>query len=253
VAGSINRTYGNSTIHVNVLVGSAPPAVQLQAQDTPAKEVEATKSAPTATPGEVIKVDQRSKTRLTWLPRISDPPIVAVAFYLMASVICAMSARKVGLEEPDRSRERAAWRWMTALLLALGINKQLNLDTIFTQAGRVLAHDQGWYHHRALVQLVFVAQVALASMVVAITLLIWARHAPKSTRLALLATMLVVAFVSIRTISYHYVDNLLAQKILGFRWNTVLEITGIALVLLASLWRQGASSARSLSKLRRSC
>jgi hypothetical protein len=141
---------------------------------------------------------------------------------------------------------------MAVLLLGLGINRQLNLDGLFTEAGRVLALHQGWYYHRALVQLVFIAEVALAFMVVAITLLIWARYAPRSTRLALLGTTLVLTFISIRTISYHYVDKFLGQKFLGFRWNMVFEVAGIGLVLLACLWRQNALSATSLSQLRKS-
>jgi hypothetical protein len=247
IAGSINRIYGNSTIRVSVLVGSTPATVRPQAQDNPAK-----KMATAATQGELIKVAERGKSRFDWFTKISDLTTVGwltVALYLMVSVNCAILARKVGLEEPQ-SRERVAWRWMAALLLGLGINRQLNLDGLFTEAGRGLALHQGWYYHRALVQLVFIAEVALAFMVVAITLLIWARYAPKSTRLALLGTTLVLTFLSIRTISYHYVDKFLGQKFLGFRWNVVLEVAGIGLVLLACLWRQGALSATSLSQLR---
>ena len=244
VAGSIKRIYGSSTIHVTVSIGGASPTVHLPVQDQPAEKVEALKSVPTATPGQSIQVDgQKKTTRVNWFYRIGELTIVgclSIALCFLVSVNCWILARKLGAGDAHWHRERGVWRSIAVLFLGLGINRQLHLDSVFTQAGRVLAYYQGWYGHRALVQLTFIAQVALTYVVVAIILVIWARHAAKSTRLALVCSMLVLGFVSIRAASYHYVDKFLDQSILGFRWNSVLELTGITLVLLASLWRQGA-------------
>jgi hypothetical protein len=38
----------------------------------------------------------------------------------------------------------------------------------------------------------------------------------------------------IRAASFHHVDRFIGQKILGLRWNWVLEMSGISLVLLTS-------------------
>ena len=119
-----------------------------------------------------------------WSPKIGDPTIggwLTVALYLLTSLSCWTSARKIGLHEARSLPERRAWRFISALFLGLGLNKQLDLQTAMTEAGRFLAHIQGWYAQREFVQLAFIALVAMTCLVAAITLLIWARHAPIPT------------------------------------------------------------------------
>src|SRR5947208_14886073 len=99
-----------------------------------------------------------------WTPGIGDPTLagwLTVALYLVAAVLCWRLARQAGLKNAVRSRERRTWRAISVLFLALGINKQLDLQTALTEAGRVLAHYQGWYEQRQLVQLAFITLVAV--------------------------------------------------------------------------------------------
>jgi hypothetical protein len=42
----------------------------------------------------------------------------------------------------------------------------------------------------------------------------------------------------IRAASFHHIDRFIGSTILGFRWNWLLEMGGITVVLLASWWRQ---------------
>jgi len=180
-------------------------------------------------------------THFNWTPGIGDPTIggwVTVALYLLASGSCWISAQKLGLEEVPRSNERRAWRAMSVLLLVLGIIKQLNLLTALTAAGRVLARNQGWYEQRQFVQLVFIAVAAMTCLIAAITLLLWARNSPIPTRIALMGTSVVLGFVLIRAVSFHQVDRFIGERVLSLRWNWILEMSGISLVLFASQWRQ---------------
>jgi hypothetical protein len=124
------------------------------------------------------------------------------------------------------------------LFLFLGINKQLDLQTALTETGRYLAHYQGWYEQRQLIQLAFIALIAVMCLICAITLLVWVEDATVSTWLALVGTTLVMGYVLIRAASFHHVDRFIGHTILGFRWNWILEMGGIALVLFASQWRQ---------------
>ena len=189
-------------------------------------------------------------THFNWTPGIGDPTIggwVTVALYLLASGSCWISAQKLGLADIPRSNERRAWRAISVLFLALGINKQLNLLSALTEAGRVLAQDQGWYEQRQFVQLVFIALAAMTCLIAAITLLLWARNFPILTRIALIGTMMVLGFVLIRAASLHHVDWLIRQRILGLRWNWILEMSGISLVLFASQWRQVGAKSMSRS------
>ena len=103
-----------------------------------------------------------------WTPGIGDPTIggwLTVALYLVASVSCWILARNLRLEDAPRLRERRAWQSISVLFLALGVNKQLDLQTALTESGRVLAQYQGWYQQRQLVQLAFIALVAVTCLV----------------------------------------------------------------------------------------
>lgn len=226
ISGSANRKSGSSTIRVKVRV-DALPAVNAQAQEKRSKKLETVNPAPVLAEKAAIQVDRRDDGA-GWL---------AVALYFMVSINCWMLSRNVG-RAAHAFREHYAWRSIAALFLGLAINKQLDLGTALTHAGRALAHHQGWYNYRGIVQLAFMAQVALICMVITIAVLIWARHAPKSVLLALAGATANIYFIVIRAASYHYVDNFLGGKMLGFRWNSVLEVGGIVVVLLASVWRQ---------------
>jgi hypothetical protein len=193
-------------------------------------------------------------THFNWSPRIGDPTIggwVTVALYLLAAVSCWISARELVLED-IASNERRAWWAISALFLALGINKQLDLQSALTETGRVLAHYQGWFEQRQLVQLAFIALVAIICLIAAIALLLWTRSAPTPARLALIGTSMVLGFVLIRAASFHHVNQFIGQRILGLRWNWILEMSGISLVLFASQWRQvGIAKSSSSSRIRR--
>jgi hypothetical protein len=193
-------------------------------------------------------------THFNWSPRIGDPTIggwVTVVLYLLAAVSCWISARELVLED-IASNERRAWWAISALFLALGINKQLDLQSALTETGRVLAHYQGWFEQRQLVQLAFIALVAIICLIAAIALLLWTRSAPTPARLALIGTSMVLGFVLIRAASFHHVNQFIGQRILGLRWNWILEMSGISLVLFASQWRQvGIAKSSSSSRIRR--
>ena len=169
-----------------------------------------------------------------WTPGIGDPSIagwVTVVLYFLAMVSCWATARN------PETKEWRIWAAISILFLGLGINKQLDLQSALTEFGRVLAFEQGWYDQRQSVQFEFIILVAIICVSAVVTLLIWARHAPFSTWVALLGTTLVVAFVLIRAASFHHIDRFIGTTVLGFRWNWVLEMGGISVVLFASRWR----------------
>jgi hypothetical protein len=176
-----------------------------------------------------------------WSPGIGDPTFIGwltVVLYFAAAVSCWKLGRRLKTGDRRFVNERRAWLSIAILFLALGINKQLDLQTALTEAGRVVAHLQGWYERRQPVQIAFIGLVAVTCLIMAMTLLIWMRSAPVPTWLGLMGTVFVLGFVLIRAASFHHVDRFIGRSILGLRWNWVIEISGIGLVLVASLWRQ---------------
>jgi hypothetical protein len=184
---------------------------------------------------------QACEMHFNWSPGIGDPTIggwVTVALYLLTSFSCWRSAGLVRMQHARMLRESRAWRSISCLFLALGINKQLDLQSALTEVGRILAQAQGWYAQREVVQLDFILLVAVACLIAAIVLVILVRRSPLSTWLALIGTAMVLCFVFIRAASFHHFDRFIGSRVFGLRWNWIVEMSGISLVLLASQWRQ---------------
>jgi len=191
-----------------------------------------------------LKRTQEAKVAsFSWIPRIEDPTFadwLTVALYLATSLSCWKSGREAKLEDGRRSKEHRAWRFIAILFLALALNRLLNLMTAVTMLGRAVAHFQGWYERRYPVQMVLIGLATVACVLAVIALPIWMRRASPPTWLALIGTTLTVTFILISAISYHDIDVFLSERFLGLRWNRIIEIGGISVVLLASQWRQAS-------------
>jgi hypothetical protein len=183
-----------------------------------------------------------------WLP---------VILYFWVAIRCWIIARKLrwAAHDVEGAKELRCWRSITAAFFALGVNKQLDLLAVLTNTGRYVARFEGWYDQRRSAQIALVAMVAIMSLIAVIMLVRWTRNAPVSTRLALAASIILIGYVMIRAVSLHSFDRLIDTRILGARLNSILEIGGIGVVLVASYWRQSEIrklKRRSLQKKPRS-
>ncbi len=179
-----------------------------------------------------------------WSPGIGDPTVlgwVTVVAYFAATVVCyRLRARFSPNADWLRRKERRFWATMTAILLFLCINKQLDLQTAMTELLRICARRQGWYDHRRTYQVAFIAAMAVALPVAAVVLFRVTRGLAGAIKLAGLGLVVIGGFVLIRAASFHHIDRLLGERILNFKLNWILELGGIAIVLVGSLmrWRQ---------------
>jgi hypothetical protein len=202
---------------------------------------------------------------LHWRPGIGDPSFMGwltVFAYLLVGWLClrAFMVEKSGKPRPYRqaipallrvlkrhwprppgpARRAALWLVMGSLLFALGVNKQLDLQSLVTDLGRVLAHDQGWYQQRRTVQIAFIAIVGLIGAI-GLGGVVWlARGQLADFRLALGGMVFLCAFVLARASSFHHVDILIHTEFVGVQLNWLFELTGIVLVGVAAgrrLWK----------------
>jgi hypothetical protein len=207
-----------------------------------------------------------------WSPGIGDPTFVGwltVAAYFATAWLCWKSLRRscgarglaalraslAGLRTLARPRRAgpglgesaarldALWLCLSALMLFLGVNKQLDLQSAVTAVGRILAHGQGWYDHRHAVQAAFIVVVGLSGLAGLGAVALLARGHFERVRLALLGMVFLVAFVLIRASSFHHMDALIRTEVAGARMNWVLELGGIACVA-ASAWRSSGLPSR---------
>ena len=192
---------------------------------------------------------------MTLFNGIRDLSIVGwltVILYFSAAIRCWIIARELRWTAHDieGTRELRCWRSIAAASLGLGVSKQLDLPTVLTNTGRVIARLQGWYEQRRSAQLALVAVLAIVSLITVIILVRWARNAPVATWLALAASVMLVCYFAIRTVSFHPVDRLISIRILGVSLNSILEIVAIGAVLVASYWRQPIAGPRSKPKVK---
>ena len=174
-----------------------------------------------------------------WRPGIGDPTFtgwLTVVFYLLAAGSSYATARLVSGTPPGPyGREIVVWHALAVLFLLLGINKQLDLQSALTEIGRLLAHHQGWYDRRDVVQLAFVGGVALVSALAGLGGMVLLRGVSLPTWIALLGAMIVLIFVVIRAASFHHVDVFIGSSFASIRWNAILEIGGL-IVVLTGAW-----------------
>jgi hypothetical protein len=196
-----------------------------------------------------------------WSPGIGDPNVmgwVTVAAYLVAAAACfrvyrARTLARAGktplplvfaalLVSPQRlgripapARERALWLALAIVLLLLGINKQLDLQTALTEMARLIAYEQGWYQDRRGVQLAFIVVVALVGVWLVYAVRRLADGCGPHMRAVLAGAVLLACFVTIRAASFHHIDRLLGTHLLGFKLNWIFELGGIAFVTTGAL------------------
>lgn len=192
---------------------------------------------------------------LRWTPGIGDPTVtgwLTVLAYVAAAWLClrAMMAEKAGSPRPSietirallrvlskngrsppaPAKRSAIWLTLAAILAFLGLNKQLDLQTLLTEIGRIVLSHGGFYGQRRLLQTAFVLGFGLAGLALLLSLFRMARGPLRDFRTPFFGVTLIVAFVLTRAASFHHVDSLLGGPSLGSYVNFFFELTGIVLI-----------------------
>lgn len=165
-----------------------------------------------------------------WHPGIGDPSIfgwITVVFYLIAVLVCAQKA--VTLKNLGQGYR--FWMCLAIFLLLLGINKQLDLQTWFTQTLRDSAHAHGWYEQRRIFQGLFIFILAVVTLFSLMSIRrflsdSWHRH-----KVAWVGIELLCAFILMRAASFHHMDLFINHHWLGVRFNVILEIGAILIII----------------------
>lgn len=179
-----------------------------------------------------------------WSPGIGDPTFFGwftVVLYLVTAFCCwSMVQRRA---QALSARELKVYRALALGLLALGINKQLDLQSALTEWARSFARAEDLYESRRLFQGVFVTTLGLAAVAACVWLVLFTRRLPWPTRGAVGGAILLIAFIVMRAASFHHFDHFIGDEWLGLRVNVLLELTGISLVLVLSLYRRATARA----------
>ena len=182
----------------------------------------------------------------TWSPGIGDPTFggwLTVLVYFVTAWRCSQAARRISgrmAALSDARRERLFWKILSVLFLLLGINKQLDLQSLVTELGRLMARDEGWYESRRTVQFAFILAVGALGVAAAVAGIYLVRKGTRGAWIAALGAALVTAFVIIRAASFHHFDRFIGSRWLGLKANWLLELGGLAIVIGGTIAQERA-------------
>ncbi|MFW5682694.1 MAG: isopropylmalate isomerase [Phycisphaeraceae bacterium] len=170
-----------------------------------------------------------------WQPGIGDPTIygwITVGLYAVGAVLAAVAAKRCTrrrrlLRHPGR--ERAFWVVTAIAMAVLAVNKQLDLQSWFTHTARDLSREQGWYEHRRDLQMLFIAGLAGATLVLGVAAVWFLRRTSRAAKLALAGLAFLGVFILLRASLFHHVHEVMFRRVPSVNMNVALEWTGIAL------------------------
>jgi predicted RNA-binding Zn-ribbon protein involved in translation (DUF1610 family) len=172
-----------------------------------------------------------------WHVGIGDATVfgwITVAFYLLAIVRCifkANASKKFG-------GNYQFWWYLAIFLLFLGINKQLDVQSWFTEALKDSAQDHGWYEHRRPVQVAFIVVLGLGMLITLITFRLFLANTWRNYKLTWVGIVFLCTFILIRAASFHHIDLLINYEILGLRLNVLMEIGAILLIIIGTYFNK---------------
>lgn len=164
---------------------------------------------------------------------------VIVALYFAAAAAAFWASRS------GRRRDRRFWEGTAVLLALLGLNKELDLQTLLTDTARKLAHFEGWYEYRRLVQGAFLLLLAGAFVIAIIALTRWLRRSVLPVKAASLGIALLLTFIVMRAGSFHHIDQWVTVSMAGLRRGWWLEIAGTVVIGLSAFAYRARSSSKS--------
>lgn len=199
---------------------------------------------------------------ITWTPGIGDPTFLGwftVLAYFLCAYLClkAFMAEKSGPSRPylvailalhrvvrkhwpnvpTPARRAGLWLFLFTVMVALGINKQLDLQSLFTDVGRVIAREQGWYQGRRVVQVAFILALLGAGSAGLFVLWFITQGSLADFRLSFMGLAFLVCFVVVRAASFHNMDEFIGTSFAGLQMNGLLELSGIGLIALGAYLR----------------
>lgn len=183
-----------------------------------------------------------------WTPGIGDPDLsgwLTVLSYL----VCFALALRVAIRNPA-GNARGLWLGLVPLLGFLAVNKQLDLQTALTATGRCMAHAEGWYDNRALVQLGFIAGLILIVVLMLMLALRSLSGRLRNNGLALAGLALLCGFVLVRAVGFHHVDRLINMDFARIKFNFWFENAGLVLIAINALMLLRRGSARRNPQVR---
>ena len=148
--------------------------------------------------------------------------------YMLGALCCARASIVARHDGRCCAGKQQPWWLLASILLFLGINKLLNLQTTLIKLGRAAARTEGWYQYRRVAQTVFAVLFTLVLLAVFAVLLKKWRWFVKERPLVQTGVLLLLLFVVIRAFALNHVEELLQLNLHDDNWGWTLELLASA-------------------------
>jgi hypothetical protein len=173
---------------------------------------------------------------IEWTPGIGDPTFVGwftVFMYALAALYCYRVVKGANfIFESHKLKQKRLWFVLFIFMIFLCINKQLDLQTLFTDIGRVVFTEFDMYEQRRAFQRVFVMCMLVGACLVLALLVALYFDVAANHSLALFGLVFLVTFILIRASSIHRMDGLINMRFVGFRLNWIFELSGLLMIVI---------------------
>jgi hypothetical protein len=164
--------------------------------------------------------------------------LICSGYLFNAIVWCLLISRSKDVILDDQIiLSRMLWLSIAIVFILMAINSIFNIDIRLTEAFRKIAKTKGWYDQRYPIQLFFVAGITAIGIIFSILIVPKITDGMSYHRLILLMVVFLAAFIILRAISCHPVDQILNRQIGRYRIGSILEsgcISFIGVLLLVN-------------------
>lgn len=160
---------------------------------------------------------------------------------LMYFVACCRTGYQAKMTQANKE-SGFFWLGLTVLLLVLGLNKQLDLQTYLTDWLRSAAKAHGWYEQRRGYQLLFIVVMGLTIPILLISLRMFLYRSWQRYRMTWIGIVLLLIFVLVRAASFHHVDMVFYQTIGSLRYYQALEMLAILVIMYGTFIHRNPAS-----------
>jgi hypothetical protein len=175
-----------------------------------------------------------------WQPQIGDPTIAGwftvFSYFLAAFLAYRVYQYSLKLIRVSDGKQYLFWLLISLFSFFMGINKQLDLQSLLTAVGKYFAHQQGWYDDRKRVQGFFIIMIFLLGIYLISWGLRFFNGILHHNWLAFTGMIFLILFILVRATSFHHMDKLIGTDFFGLKLNWLMELTGIYCITLNALW-----------------
>ena len=168
-----------------------------------------------------------------WAPGIGDPTLLGWCITLGYFATAALSLRTMQRQQKKQSKN--FWAIVGILMLIMGFNKQLDLQTLIIQTGKDLSKACGIYDDKIKIQVAFILLFSICGFAATAGFFFLIGKQVLKFPFAIAGIILLVCYVIMRAGTMQQFEILPDRNIRQFQLNQLLEIVALGSICLGAI------------------